>query len=466
MGSGTSFAAGRRRFAAGRRSFAATVRGHATIGTLIFVALVARVGYVLDTWKFIPHNDPQVYDWLGKGLANGHGWVMGSSAYRPPAYPFYLAFIYKVIGVPQASYNLVTTRFGGWTGVRLVEALVAVVTVLLLAWLAEQLAGRTVALVALAVGAVYLPLIMVGVSLMTESLLVPLVLGAVNFAVRARTAERPTRWILLAGLFSGLAALTRGNGIVVGIGLAFLVWTGRPIWARRSLARPLLLLAVTAVTIMPWTIRNAIAQHQFVPVTTELGATLTGTYNHVAAKHHYQWEAGHRFNDYRAIRRNKELTEAQRSDQLVSAVFGYIGKHPTAVPATMFWNTVRLFDLQNRFTSRQSAHTDVYASKNAADLGVYSFWLVGLLAIAGLFTKAARKIPRVLWVIPFLLWLSEAPITTGTPRFRAVLDPFFILLAGCALVSLARRAARLPISRRGSSARHLGSTESQDPAHA
>lgn len=466
MGSGTSFATGRRTFAAGKRSFAGVTRGHATLGALIFVAVVARVGYVLDTWKFIPHQDAQDYDWLGKGLANGHGWVMGSSAYRPPAYPFYLAFIYKVIGLPQASYNAVTTQFGGWTGVRLVEALVAVVTVLLLAWLAEQLAGRTVALVALAVGAVYAPLIMVGVSLMTESLLVPLVLAAVNFAVRARTAERPTRWIVLAGLFSGLAALTRGNGIVVGIGLAFVVWTGRPIWARRSLARPLLLLAVMAVTIMPWTIRNAIAQHQFVPVTTELGATLTGTYNHVSAKHHYQWEAGHRYNDYRAIRRNKSLTEAQRSDQLVSAVFTYIGQHPTAVPETMLWNTVRLFDLQNRFTSRQSAHTDVYASQNAADLGVYNFWLVGLFAIAGLFTQAARRIPRPLWLIPILLWLSEAPITTGTPRFRAVLDPWFILLAGCALVSLAARVAKVPVSRRAWPVRHRDSEDRRDRARA
>jgi len=461
VGSGTSFATGRRTFAAGKRRLAALSRGHATLGALIFVAVIVRVGYVLDTWRFIPYNDPQVYDYLGKGLATGHGWVMGSSAYRPPAYPFYLGFIYWVIGIPQSSYNVVATQFGGWTGVRLVEAMVAVVTVLLLAWMAQQLAGRTVALVALGVGAVYLPLVMVGVALLTESLLVPLELAAVNFALRARTAERPTRWIVLAGLFSGLAALTRGNGFVIGIGLAFVVWTGRPVWARRSLARPLLLLVVMAATIMPWTIRNAIAQHAFVPVTTELGATLSGTYNHVAAKHNYQWEAGHRYNDYRAIRRNKKLTEAQRSDQLVSAVFRYIGRHPEAVPETMFWNTVRLFDLQSRFYSRQTAHTDVYASKNAADLGAYSFWLVGLLAIAGVFTKAARRIPKVLWLIPFLLWLSEAPITTGPPRFRSVLEPFFILLAGCALVSLARRLAAT-----GWSVRRRGSAGRRDPARA
>lgn len=410
-------------------------------GLLLLLALAARVGYVLNTWKFIPFQDARNYDWLGQGLAQGHGWVMGSSAYRPPAYPFFLALVYLITGVPQSTYVHVTTEFGGWTGVRLVEAFLAVGTVALLASLAHQVAGRRVALVTLAVGAVYGPLIVVGASMMTEALLVPLVLAAVNCAVRARTAQRRTRWIALAGLFAGLAALTRGNGIVVGIGLAFVVWTGRPWWSRRGLTSPVLLLAVMALTIVPWTVRNAIAQHAFVPVTTELGPTLAGTYNHKAAKHHYRWLAGHSYSDYRAIRNDKKLTEAQESSQLTSAVVTYVGRHPDAVPLTMFWNTVRLFDLEGRFYSRQTARVDVDATRSVADLSVFNFWVVGLLAIAGLFTQAIRRIPRALWVVPFLLWLSVAPITTGTPRFRAALDPWFILLAASAIVSLARRAA-------------------------
>jgi hypothetical protein len=45
-----------------------------------------------------------------------------------------------------------------------------------------------------------------------------------------------------------------------------------------------------ALTIMPWTIRNANAQHAFVPVTTELGATLSGTYNDYSATKRFIWE--------------------------------------------------------------------------------------------------------------------------------------------------------------------------------
>jgi hypothetical protein len=104
----------------------------------------------------------------------------------------------------------------------------------------------------------------------------------------------------------------------------------------------------------------------------------------------------------------------------------------------MFWNTVRLLDLAGRHLSRSTAHLDVGATKNVADLSVYSFWVVGLLAIVGLFTKAVRSVPRSLWLVPLLIWLSEAPITTGTPRFRAALDPWFILLASGGILALAR----------------------------
>ncbi len=413
-------------------------------GTLLFSALAVRVAYVLHTWKFVPLRDASNYDRLARSLALGHGWSMGSSAYRPPGYPFFLGAVYRVVGIPAfADYRRFSAGhysgvFGGWTDPRLAEACLATITVGLIALLAYQLVGHRAALATLVIGAIYLPLIVVGVSLMTESLLVPLTLAATNCAVYARNGEGRTRWIVLAGVFAGLSALTRGNGIVVGVALAFVVWTARPRWSRRGLKAPVLLLVVMALTIMPWTIRNAIAQHAFIPVTTELGATLAGTYNSVAAKEHYIWEAGHRYPDYASTRNNHKLTEVQRNSRLTSDVLSFIGRHPTAVPQAIFWNTVRLLDLAGRHLSRSTAHLDVGATKNVADLSVYSFWVVALLAIAGLFTKAVRSVPRSLWLVPLFIWLSEAAITTGTPRFRAALDPWFILLAANGLLALAR----------------------------
>ena len=73
-----------------------------------------------------------------------------------------------------------------------------------------------------------------------------------------------------------------------------------------------------------------------------------------------------------------------------------------------------------------------------------------MLAIIGAFTHAARRVPRALWTVPLLLWASIAPVTTGTPRFRAALEPFVILPAALAILLLtagdtnASRIAREP----------------------
>lgn len=396
------------------------------VALLLSVALAVRVGYVLRTDHFRPVQDGRSYNFLATGLAAGHGWALGSSAFRPPGYPFFLAGVYLLVGLPH----------GVWTDARLIEALLATVTVGLIGLMALQVAGRIAALITLAIAALYVPLVLVGVSLMTESLFVPLLLAAVNCALRSRTAEHRYRWVIAAGVFIGLTALTRGNGIVLGLAVALIVWTGRPRMSRRAILAPVMVLAVMALTIVPWTIRNAIAQHAFVPVTTELGTALKGTYNARSAKDDFRWW-GHGYPTYQAIETNKRLTEAQRDSQLTSAVIKYLEQRPTYVPQAVFWNTLRLFDLQGLGLSQLTARTDVGATATVADLGVFNFWLVGVLAILGCFTLAARRVPLALWSVPLLVWASEAPVTTGTPRFRAAIDPFVILLAACAIQAIA-----------------------------
>jgi 4-amino-4-deoxy-L-arabinose transferase-like glycosyltransferase len=395
---------------------------------LLLLGLAVRVAYVLHTQNFVARVDAQSYNYLAATLAKGHGWGYGNSAYRPPGYPVFLAGVYLLVGIPNTIFS----------SARLVEAVFATLTVGLIGLMALQVAGRRVALIALAIGAVYIPLVLVGVSLMSESLLVLLVLAATNCALRARTATHRYRWVVLAGLFSGMAALTRGNGIVLGLALAFVVWTQKPRLSWRSALAPLLLLLVMVLTIAPWTIRNAYAQHAFVPVTDELGNTLKGTYNDFSAKHRFIWSP-YTAPVYKAIQKNPRFTEEQRNAHMTSAVIAYIKRNPASVPEAMFWNTLRLLDLQGRRVSRMTAYADTFATAGIADIGVVMFWIVAALAIVGAFTLTAKRVPRALWLVPFVLWASVAPITTGTPRFRAALDPFVILLAAFAIHAIATR---------------------------
>ncbi len=430
------------RGARGRARLASLLRAWQTGGSgrrmvwiaagLLLLGFAVRVAYVLHTHNYVARQDAQSYNYLAQTLARGKGWGYGNSAYRPPGYPVFLAGIYLLVGLPN----------GVFTAARLLQAVLATATIALIGVMVWQLAGRRAMLIALAIGAVYVPLVLVGVSLMTEALFVPLALIAVICALQARVGRRRMLWIVLSGFCTGLAALTRGNGIVLMVPLALVVWTARPRWSWRAALAPLVLLLVACATVAPWTIRNAYAQHAFIPVTDELGNTIKGTYNPVSARQRFVWN-GHGYSTYDSIQKDKKLTESERNDKLTAAVIRYIGKHPEYLPEAMFWNTLRLLDLQGRRISRVTAYTDTFATAQFADLGVVCFWIVGALAIAGALTPAARRIPRSFWAIPFFLWLSVAPVTTGTPRFRAVLDPFFILLAACALEAgielLARR---------------------------
>lgn len=427
------------------RSLVARRRTQLLVAGVLLAALIARMVYVVATWHYAPFvPDARSYDALARALVLGQGY--GGGAYRPPGYPYFLAGLYELVGLPpplhlRFAWLLVPNRAannGAWVATRMLEAVLATVSVGLFGWVANQLAGRRVALVAMGVAAVYLPMIVVGVAIQSETLLVPLTLAATGCALRARSAQRPAAWVALTGFLCGLATLTRENAAVVALALAVVVWSGRPRRSLRSLALPLLLLIMMAATVSPWTIRNANALHAFVPVSTELGPTLAGTYNSVSARQQFLWQMSIRYPDYSAIRRMKHLDAAQSDARLTSAVLGYIGRHPAAVPQAMFWNTLRLLDLDGLSLADRTAHDDVGSSYPFADATVYCFWLVALLAIIGMFTRAVRRVPRSVWLVPLLVWLSEAPITIGTPRFRAMMEPYFVLLASFALVALGR----------------------------
>ncbi len=421
---------------AGRRSWSRPINHpQALVAAALILALALRVAYALYLRRWGLGIDAKSYSTLGRGLAAGHGWVSGSSAYRPPGMPFLLAGIYSVFGAPPY-----VAGHADYTTVRLVLAVLSVVNVALIGAVVRELTNARVAIVALFLAAVYVPLILVGDSLLSEALLVPVSLGASLAALVSRRKQRRYRWICLTGFLCGLAALTRGNGLIIAPALACVVWVRRPQGWRRSLLGPAVLLGLTTLTIAPWTVRNAIAQHAFIPVTDELGATAAGAYNRFSTNHHFIWAAGFQNPDYHRIVHARRLPEEVRSQRLLSAVGAYIGRHPLYVPETMAWNTVRLLDLEGRAISREYVHDDERAPPIFADFAVYTFWAVGLLALVGLCLRTHRsRIPRSIWLVPILIWLSVIPTNSGTPRFRAPLDPWIILLAAVGLHAVGSR---------------------------
>jgi 4-amino-4-deoxy-L-arabinose transferase-like glycosyltransferase len=324
--------------------------------------------------------------------------------------------------------------------VRIAQAVVGTVTVLLVGLLARELWGRTAMLVALGLAALSFPLAVVGDSLLTESLFTPLVLAATLCALRSRRGSFRYGWILAAALFAGMASLTRTNGMILAPALAVVVWSTKPRLRPRSLAAPLVFLLVMAAAIAPWTIRNAVYVHAFVPVSVETGPTLAGTYNAAAAARQWRWQLA--YPNYRSITDDKRLTGPQRDSKYTSAVLDYIGRHPYVVPEVAFWNTARLLDLGGQETYHKTARTDTEAAGSTADAMAYEFWGFAALAIIGILGGALRGTPRSVWFVALALWLSVAVVTTGTPRFRSALEPFVIGLAATGVLAIGRTVGR------------------------
>jgi 4-amino-4-deoxy-L-arabinose transferase-like glycosyltransferase len=283
---------------------------------------------------------------------------------------------------------------------------------------------------------VYPPLVYVAESMYSETLFVPLELAAVAAALMHRRSSHRWRWAAVAGVLCGLLALVHPEGMALLLPLALLLWAARPRLSLRSLAAPALAVVCALVVIAPWTIRNALVLHAFVPITTELGNTAAGTYNDEARldpDRPAAWREPRYTPEYSSLYWTRGHTDATLDRKLRSKVLRYIRKHPTYPAKVAYWNSVRLFELAG-FEESTFVGKTIGLDEGDTTVGVVAFWAVGILALLGALTAVARRAPPALWAFPLVSYLSVVFLITETPRFRAAMDPFFILLAGLALV--------------------------------
>ena len=209
--------------------------------------------------------------------------------------------------------------------------------------------------------AVYIPLILVGGAVMSEPLFAALLLGALAAALQHRRSTHRWRWVLLAGFLGGLTILTRANALVLLLPLGLAVWTVRPRFSPRALAAPAVLVVLALVTVSPWTIRNAIVFDRFIPVSTQLGSALAGTYNDQARldkENPASWRSIRHLPEYRALyARLGEIPEPVVEDELRKRSKAYIREHPGYVGMVAWWTTRRMFELGGLDWSRHTAST-------------------------------------------------------------------------------------------------------------
>jgi 4-amino-4-deoxy-L-arabinose transferase-like glycosyltransferase len=419
----------------------ATRLGWALVVLVLLVGLGLRTGVVLHTRKtYVPHTDAQQFDYTASSLVDHHNYgyaivppnvesLHQQTALRAPGYPVALAAVYAVVGTHS------------WTMGRLENALFGTVIIALIGIIAAQIWNRRLGLIAMA--AVYPTLILIGSSLQLEPLLVMLMLGSVAAALQHRRKPRGWRWPALAGILVGLAILTRETGFFALLPVAWLVWTAgpdgtlrRPQFDKKSILTPVLVIVLAAAMVVPWTVRNAVKMHAFIPTTNSSGIGLAGTFN-TTSMNDKRFPAGWRdpwddpaMNKIVTDLYHEHASETKASKRLTSESLHLIRKHPDWLIKAGFWNTQRLFDLDGGDFAMHIRPSVPYP-KSLLRLAIYSSWIMYVLAIAGAVVcrEERRRVPWAVWLIPISTYPLLVFLLPANIRYRSWLEPFFLLLA-------------------------------------
>jgi 4-amino-4-deoxy-L-arabinose transferase-like glycosyltransferase len=398
----------------------------------VVLGLVLRIAYVVISRHQGLAGDQVGYDDQGRLFAAGHPFwayepygIAHASAIKAPGYVLWIGVLYTVLGAHHA-----------W--VEAIQAIVCGTATIVLTWLlGRRLFGSRVGIAAAFVVAVYPLAWQYEVRLYSESLATPLTLACL-YVLLERTPSR--RRACALGVLIGVLMLVRPTSVCLLAGVAVAWWVA--IGLRRAAVLTALTVAITALTIAPWTLRNAVVEHGFLPISLQ-DAAAYGTFNSQSADDPV-WPYAWRPLPPAAVaifdRRHPlpDLTWRARVNHIATA---YIGAHPFSLAEAFFWNGLsRLWDVRRpgraltevRFEGRSRVLTIA---------GLTMYYVLAVLALCALWWMRRSRRQLVFALIAIALAASVVfTIDSGT-RYRAPFEPMIALLACAAALGAARTPA-------------------------
>jgi 4-amino-4-deoxy-L-arabinose transferase-like glycosyltransferase len=242
---------------------------------LFLVAFGLRAAY---TWyaqgpDAFANSDSASYDEIAWNLARGLGFkasgpaALYPTAFRPPALPFVVSLVYRVVGHRFLSALWLQCAIGALIPVALVEFVRGTV-------------GSSAARIAGWLAAVHPMLVFFSGYLLTEPLFALAMLLALTASAAWVKTPRVSRAIG-AGVLWGVSILARPNAMAMPFLVAAWAWVplGLSTGPRERLRQLAFLALGVVLAVGPWTLRNARELHAFVPVTTGGGPALLDANN-------------------------------------------------------------------------------------------------------------------------------------------------------------------------------------------
>jgi 4-amino-4-deoxy-L-arabinose transferase-like glycosyltransferase len=385
-----------------------------------------RVGYVLISKRRsgVPFNDAFYFHYQANLLVEGKGWFIDPGSYlylhhriaqaadHPPLWTLVLAAA-AFVGLKSYLSQLLWACVVG-TG-----------TVFVTGMAARRVGGPAAGLVAAAIAAVY-PNYWLNDGLGLSETLVLLVVAAVVLWSFRFWSEPSWRGAATLGVLCALGALTRSElvllivFVLIPIGLVL-----RGVGVRRRLGLTAVGIFAALLTLAPWVGFNLSRFNRPEFISTELGATLLCANNAFT----YQGRLFGYWDGACTSHVRVSGDESDRDAQYRHLAFKYIKAHEDRVPLVVAARVGRELGLFNPWEQIQFDHTLEYRPLVPAQIGLFVYYGLVVMSIAGALVLRRRRITLVPFVGLLVEVVVASMLTYGTTRFRTPLEVALVVLS-------------------------------------
>jgi 4-amino-4-deoxy-L-arabinose transferase-like glycosyltransferase len=240
---------------------------------ILLIALGARVAYAWNQERQMRADLVGLVPFLNEtgniafSLAKGHGFSSpywqetGPTAWLTPVYPALVAAVFKIFGIhtPHSFFAIV-----------FLNILFSTATCVPLYYIGKRVGGLGVAGGAAWLWAIFPNAIMIPYQWVWDTSLAALLMATILWATLELADTRSVRAWCGYGVLWGFALMT--NPSLGSLFPLLLGWAAYRAWQKGLLhrSRPLLACAIAVLCCMPWTVRNYLAFHRFIPLRSNL----------------------------------------------------------------------------------------------------------------------------------------------------------------------------------------------------
>jgi len=412
---------------------------------IVLVALGARLGFAWNQERKIPRDmiGPVSFEQetgsiayslaTGKGFSSPFRRETGPTAWLTPVYPLLVAGVFRIFGILSAKSFFVVV---------FLNALFSSLVCIPIFSVGKRMGGLGVRSGAAWLWALYPNAVMMPFEWVWDTSLAAL-LGAVLLWATLELADSPQRardWCAY-GLLWGFTLMTNPSlGLMLPFLLGWAAFRGRRA-AKLSLWKPALAAGLAILCCVPWTVRNYVVFHKFVPLRSNFPLELYIGNNNNYATRQFVWPP--KITKERELLRYFRLGETAFMEEERRKAMEFIRAHPGIAMELIgekfvsFWagvaEPVQVFKTTDSLLIRS-----LIVCNTLAALG-------GLLGIVVLFVKRnPYAIPAAIYplVFPWLYYVTHPNL-----RYRHPIDPVILLLAAVAAGFAWRLVARTPVRR-------------------